>query len=676
MKDKFATIDEIKAAHDILLPGKPDFEEDKVKVIESNESRDIKACPGSGKTTVLLAKLSILSNRMPFADGTGICVLTHTNVAIDEIKARFGGKADLLFNYPNFCGTIQAFVDRFLTIPFFNSFSEKPIVDVNGERADGIIDREFKKRFQEFSNQNKKSLYSLVEIDRYKQGGKVNWDAVHEEIKKICRECYYNYTEKKFYRTYGDERSIAAESKKNSPRYSFLHVVRRAAEWQGILKYEDAFAIATAYSEVLPAIRESLSKRFRYVFIDEVQDSSQLQLDLLDAVFDREKTVVQRFGDEYQAIYNIDENCAWVPVNALPLNESKRFGESIAKVLRTVCIKDNKELRGNRDVASVKPVMLVYTDALKVLPAFAQLLREKKIGERSVADIALNERKKDSLNRVNIKAIGFVGKPKQADGEWLSLHRYFPQFENQTTAKKPFGETITLNTFLQKNAIQDNPQEYRSHLLDALVTVLERADIKRENGRRYNKTTMLERIEEEKSGLYESLKGKLSEWVLKICNSEYNVDADVFDSVKSFVSSDFAALFGFMANIGAVKAFLKKEETAFYEIKKEQLSENLYREGELEIEVATVHSVKGETHAATLFLETKYYKFESEHFGAQLCGEVYKPRRGDSHVLPALKVAYVAMSRPKYLLAYTIHKDRFDQLDRAKLEKIWEVKEV
>ena len=504
----------------------------------------------------------------------------------------------------------------------------------------------------------------------------MNWDAVHEEIKKICRECYYNYTEKKFYRTYGDERSIAAESKKNSPRYSFLHVVRRAAEWQGILKYEDAFAIATAYSEVLPAIRESLSKRFRYVFIDEVQDSSQLQLDLLDAVFDREKTVVQRFGDEYQAIYNIDENCAWVPVNALPLNESKRFGESIAKVLRTVCIKDNEELRGNSDVAFVKPVMLVYTDALKVLPAFAQLLREKKIGERSVADIALNERKKDSLNRVNIKAIGFVGKPKQADGEWLSLHRYFPQFENQTTAKKPFGETITLNTFLQKNAIQDNPLEYRSHLLDALVTVLERADIKRENGRRYNKTTMLERIEEEKSGLYESLKGKLSEWVLKICNSEYNVDADVFDSVKSFVSSDFAALFGVMANIGAVKAFLKKEEAAFYEIKKEQMSENLYREGELEIEVATVHSVKGETHAATLFLETKYYKFESEHFGAQLCGEAYKPRRGDSHVLPALKVAYVAMSRPKYLLAYTIHRDRFDQLDRAKLEKIWEVKEV
>ena len=94
----FATNDEIRTAHDLLLPGRPFFEEDKIEVIQCNESRDIKACPGSGKTTVLLAKLLILSNRMPFADGSGVCVLTHTNVAIDEIKARFGGKADLLFS--------------------------------------------------------------------------------------------------------------------------------------------------------------------------------------------------------------------------------------------------------------------------------------------------------------------------------------------------------------------------------------------------------------------------------------------------------------------------------------------------------------------------------------------------------------------------------------------------
>ena len=672
MKEKFATVEEINAAHDILLPGKPDFEDDKVNVIESNESRDIKACPGSGKTTVLLAKLSILSNRMPFSDGAGICVLTHTNVAIDEIKSRFGGKAELLFNYPNFCGTIQSFVDRFLTIPFYNSFSEKPLVEVNSERADSIINKEFNTRFFDF----RKSLYSLVDINGYKTGNRVNWDAIHEEIRKICRDCYYNYKEKKFYRNYGDTRSIAAESKIVSPRYSFFNVVRRAAESQGILKYEDAFALAFAYKEVFPAIRESLSKRFKYVFIDEVQDSSQLQLDLLDTVFDRDKTVVQRFGDEYQAIYNIDEVCAWNPVNSLQLNESKRFGESIARVLRTVCIKDNHELQGNKDMESVKPVMLVYTDALRVLPAFAQLLREKRIGEETIADIALNERKKDSLNRVNLKAVGFVGKFKESNGECLSLHRYFPSFDNQTAARKPFGEAITLNTFLRKNTIQDNPQEYRIHLLDALVAVLEKADVVRENGRRYNKSSMIEWLEEERSEVYELLKGKLSEWVLKICNSENSVDSEVFDSVKSFISNEFATVFDFNEKLWVLSTFLKKEDATFYETNSKIGSENLYRDGDLEIEVATVHSVKGETHAATLFLETKYYKFESEHFGDQLCGDAYITRSGDSHVLPALKVAYVAMSRPKYLLAYAIHKERFDKLDRLKLDAIWDVKDV
>ena len=84
------------------------------KIIDCWDNANIIACPGSGKTTVLLVKLLLLSQRMPFEDGSGICVLTHTNVAIDEIKNRLGNKADILFKYPNFFGTIQSFVGQFL----------------------------------------------------------------------------------------------------------------------------------------------------------------------------------------------------------------------------------------------------------------------------------------------------------------------------------------------------------------------------------------------------------------------------------------------------------------------------------------------------------------------------------------------------------------------------------
>lgn len=491
----FATDDEIRAAHDVLLPGQPDFENDKLDVIRCNESRDIKACPGSGKTTVLLAKLSILSNRMPFVDGSGVCVLTHTNVAIDEIKARFGGKADLLFSYPNFCGTIQSFVDTFLTIPWFNSMISHPLVTVDDDHASSIIER----TFNGTSWEEQKSLNHLFRENKsyQKARNEKRWSDVKKMKSDLVKSTFVEILRKKYYTNYGATLSIAsANNGKTSPTYNFLHYVRLSAFREGILKYEDAFSIGLAYIEMIPGIKDALCARFKYVFIDEVQDSSQLQLDLLEKAFDRGQVVVQRFGDPFQAIYNMDGDCAWTPVNPLPLNKSKRFGDTIAQVLKTVCIEDNKDLEGNEDVNSVKPVMLVYTDGEKVLSDFAKLLKEKKIDGNTVAEIAGNERKADILHRINIKAVGYVGKVKVGnDGVSQSIHYYFPQFENQTIAKRPFVEDVTLNTFLQKSEVKDNPQEYRNHILDALLAVLVRAEVKKDNGRSFSKTSMLDYME-------------------------------------------------------------------------------------------------------------------------------------------------------------------------------------
>lgn len=96
-----------------------DVNSERMKIINCWDSFDIVACPGSGKTTVLLAKLILLARRMPFVDGSGICVLTHTNVAIDEIRYQLGSKANILFQHPNFFGTIQAFINRFLVLPYY-----------------------------------------------------------------------------------------------------------------------------------------------------------------------------------------------------------------------------------------------------------------------------------------------------------------------------------------------------------------------------------------------------------------------------------------------------------------------------------------------------------------------------------------------------------------------------
>jgi hypothetical protein len=83
----------------------------------------------------------------------------------------------------------------------------------------------------------------------------------------------------------------------------------------------------------------------------------------------------------------------------------------------------------------------------------------------------------------------------------------------------------------------------------------------------------------------------------------------------------------------------------------------------MQIEVASVHSVKGETHISTLYLKTEYYKkFESEYFPEQLKGKPYEHKNHESRICSTLKVAYVGFSRPRYLPCYAKKKQDLMQL--------------
>ena len=141
----FATDEEIKIAHDILLKGKKQFDISRVNIIKEDRSCYVQASPGSGKTTVLLAKLIILANKMPLSEGKGVCVLTHTNVAIDEIKAKLGQKADVLFRYPNFFGTIQAFLHKYIAAAALHYFYGSQIAYVDDDVANAVFLKKYSK---------------------------------------------------------------------------------------------------------------------------------------------------------------------------------------------------------------------------------------------------------------------------------------------------------------------------------------------------------------------------------------------------------------------------------------------------------------------------------------------------------------------------------------------------
>src|SRR3989304_6350892 len=125
------TDEDIKYTEKILLEEREYFDYERIAFIKNFEPIDLQAVPGSGKTTALLAKLLILERYLPFKDGSGILVISHTNAAVNEIKNRIGKYCPKLFSYPNFVGTIQSFVDQFLAVPYYVICKKKKPVRID-----------------------------------------------------------------------------------------------------------------------------------------------------------------------------------------------------------------------------------------------------------------------------------------------------------------------------------------------------------------------------------------------------------------------------------------------------------------------------------------------------------------------------------------------------------------
>jgi hypothetical protein len=492
--NKFATPEEIKYAHSILLNEKPDFEQDKIDIIECNESRDIKACPGSGKTTTLLAKLIVLANRMPLPNNQGICVLTHTNVAIDEIKSKLGNKAEILFKYPNHFGTIQSFVDKFLAIPYFVKIYKRKPIQISDDLFAKSLHKSFifkvgsiKKTNELLHNRMYSFFFGNTDLFPNMRIVEINSEYGLFDLKHQCIIRFNKPNKKgKSYLDWNDE-------EKNEMKKLTIEIIKNVYKNYSLFSYQDAYLFSSIYAKEIPRIKDVISSRFKYLFIDEMQDTDKHQLDIIEKVFDSQKTIIQRFGDHHQAIYNkVSSNEQWIEKNPLPINASKRFGENIAKVLRSVCCEKNDILIANPGITSLLPVMIMFDNPEDVLPKFCELLKLKKIDNKTICDLSQDSRE-ESYTSHKIKAIGWVGQDKP---NVLTIKSYFSNF-NVHVKEKDKVDYDSLKSFFKK---QDGVKvtDYSNKIIDALLQVLSLANVKYSNGkanRHYTKTTLLEDFE-------------------------------------------------------------------------------------------------------------------------------------------------------------------------------------
>ncbi len=714
----FATDEEIRIAHDILLKDKKPFDDARVNIIKEDSSCYVQACPGSGKTTALLAKLIILANRLPMADGKGVCVLTHTNVAIDEIKAKIGSKAYVLFNYPNFFGTIQTFLHKYVASATLHYFYGSQIQYVDNDIAKAVLLKKYSKL--SFNNKLKGCIYGKVinkgypiSDDEINAWGGVNVLTAAKVIKKkgkrvkkyefqlkdydlqnidntirnqICtkRDSIKDCQEKEIIINakvdWEGNKVVINQQRINSASESASEFIRLKEEMfkEGVLSFEDAYDLTFRYIREKGVDFRSFShKRFRYLFIDEVQDCDLQQEELVKKLFDDEKVIVQRFGDYCQAIYDGEgndgkDNDKLRGDNVLPIHNSNRFGENIAKPLRSMCMEDNRLLVGNEDVYSVKPIIITYENPLMVLPKYAELLKITTIPEMdhmTVLDIANKERNEDPLHRINIKACGWVGK-KEVNANKRYIESYYPPFERRSTTIRL--ESDSFDKFILKRQV-GSVKDYGTAIIQGVIKFLDLCDIKN-NSRRYTVTSLLDFLTTKDTKDKEVFLCNIMKWAMLVskCGGEEDKQ-QIKGSIYNYLIGILLPLFGKNATESANEFFNASVAGGMREQDIEQ--GNVYKEEGIDIEVNTVHAVKGETHASTLFLETSYYgKHESESLADQFKGIAYTGT--DDRKFKSLRVAYVGMSRPRYLLCVAMQKDRFDEMDCQELRDIWDVIEA
>lgn len=252
--------------------------------IKSQKKTILNACPGSGKTTTIAYKLNALVEIQKNAsEQGGIACLSFTNVAKDEIKEKYTYFANKNLVYPNVISTINSFVNQYITLPFYNLISgdfERPQILESNEALDNIqIGSLFKKKDGKFVYVNKAGSH-LKHIYKPSQ---------------IVKDLSGNYT---FNGSIPNEEKVDLRI--------FESYAKEIKQWQfknGILTHLDSTVTAIKILRSHKHVARALANRFNYFIIDEAQDTSDLQHEILNILLSEGLSSIDLVGDPSQSLY-------------------------------------------------------------------------------------------------------------------------------------------------------------------------------------------------------------------------------------------------------------------------------------------------------------------------------------------------------------------------------------
>ena len=442
---------------------------------------------------------------------------------------------------------------------------------------------------------------------------------------------YYNFYDEYFYI---EEKAILKSKDSNTYKSLFSRIENN------ILRYEEAIQLGKIYVNEYPNLKEYFSERFFLALVDEMQDTTQDAFEILENLFDKEKVTVQYIGDRNQNLYNGTDKWYLSSEENPKLNISNRFGKNIANFLNY--IRENlqdKPIKGNSNIEDYKPILFLY-DSLD---------KNEEEGNNKIFDEFIKVIKGKGLDKKegSFKVIGHVGKENRN----ITISSYFKEFSKKE-------KIIHFNKILKKNS---KSQPENKKIIKELKSKIE-LFLKKEDK--------------------EELKEKFDEFI-KIEENRIDFNRIIYNYLLDKDENKFLDnLFYFLERI--LKESLKKEKfNEIFKIKEVENKNNdnnemnTYIKDNVKLEINTIHGVKGETHLATLYLDTFWYKYDvSDYLFKLLSLELTNKQKKEIQNMQRNRNIFVGASRATHLLCFACKGKKVEMPDVINeiFEEIIEIK--
>lgn len=262
------------------------------KCIRDNKSFVLQGGAGSGKTETLKRTLEFISDNYPKKK---IACITHTNLAVDEIKSRVGRQYTISTIHSFLNGLIKDYKKNIHQV-IHELFHLDQMERQEVEAYDGDEKVQKKKEHEKYKKIYEKYASSLFTVKNERIGkveGKREYDpdpqgfntALNDKIDALNAEIFEQIQEQDY-----------NQIKYNETRFNNFHDLT--------FGHDGLLDITFYLFEKYPILGKILQDKYDLIFIDEYQDANEKIIDIfLNKISYNDKILVGLFGDSMQAIY-------------------------------------------------------------------------------------------------------------------------------------------------------------------------------------------------------------------------------------------------------------------------------------------------------------------------------------------------------------------------------------